>query len=458
MLPSVLRHSGANNGMTSIAWTLYDQIIGLSNVFVDHFNNLLALDVQEEAAQKAVHKAHAGEWRKVEQGRRTKWVDPQASQARREALAQRLTLDTDVPSMYVHTELFKNLLQFQFASPGDYGLDELWDGTQLQCQCADLHAGISRHSPLLYELEELDRNAPNYWQQENRMVGEINYVHLFQWIKDQPALWQDDISTVYVYVDNRPLADPNQCPNFWGRFCPWLLARCSYLGPFQEITTAIHVPIDASSGLDKVHFTWAGTFVLEAMVYLFPDKHIILIDADCVPTSLFEVEELVRMTQSCVDQATGVEAHSIRGNRKPACKSAVFLCSEARAEINAGMIIVTSCQLPRPHLVSVPDTMAKGLLGSRQAYVRSSDPSPDVDQLASSGLLWTPMATAIATVPVHWTHAWALLGEWANHITFPLPKSSPDGKFVWPRHGSADLLGQTPNQISALRHVGFPCV
>ena len=96
-------------------------------------------------------------------------------------------------------------------------------------------------------------------------------------------------------------------PNFWGLFCPWLLARCSYLGPFQEITTAIHVPIDASSGLDKVHFTWTGTFVLEALVYLFPDKHIILIDTDCVPTSLVEVEELVRMTQTHLEQATGVE-------------------------------------------------------------------------------------------------------------------------------------------------------
>ena len=346
--------------------------------------------------------------------------------------------------MYVHSELFKDLLAFPFASPGKYGLDELWDGTQLQWKCADLHAGVSRHTPLLYELEEPDRNATNYWQQENRMVGEVNYVQLFQWIKAQAALWQDDISTVYVYVDNRSLADPSQCPNFWGMFCPWLLARCSYLGPFQEITTAIHVPIDASSGLDKVHFTWAGTFVLEAMVYLFPDKHIILIDTDCVPTSLFEVEELIRMTQSHLDQATGVEPHSIRGNRQPACKSAVFLCSETKAEINAGMIIVTNCRLQRPHLATAtPDAMARGLLSSRQAYVRSSHPSPDVDLLASSGLLWTPMATAIATLPVHWSHAWALLGEWANHITFPLPKSSPDGKIVWPRHGSADLLGQS---------------
>ena len=427
----------------SIARSLYDRIIDLSDVFANHFNNLLALDFQEETTQLGQDE-NEGQWRQVERGRRSRWVEPQAAQARRESLAQRLTLDTAATSMNVHSTLFKDLLELQFESPCQYGLDELWTGKQLQWQCADLHAGVSRHSPLLYDLESPDPTASNYWERENRMVGEVNYVQLFQWIKNQPTLWRTDISTVFVYVDNRPLADPRQCPNFWGLFCPWLLARCSYLGPFQELTTAIHVPIDASSGLDKVHFTWAGTFVLEALVYLFPDKHIILIDTDCVPTSLFEVEELVRMTQTHHEQAAGVDSipSAIRGNRKPACKSAVFLCSEAKAEINAGMIIVTNCRLQRPHEATVPaSSMAKGLLISRQAYVRSSHPAPDVDQLASSGLLWTPMATAIATLPVHWTHAWALLGEWANHITFPLPKASPDGKIVWPRHGSADLLG-----------------
>ena len=427
----------------SLARSLYDRIIDLSDVFANHFNNLLALDFQEETTQLGQDE-NEGQWRQVERGRRSRWVEPQAAQARRESLAQRLTLDTAATSMDVHSALFKDLLELQFESPCKYGLDELWTGKQLQWQCADLHAGASRHSPLLYDLESPDPTASNYWERENRMVGEVNYVQLFQWIKNQPTLWRTDISTVFVYVDNRPLADPRQCPNFWGLFCPWLLARCSYLGPFQELTTAIHVPIDASSGLDKVHFTWAGTFVLEALVYLFPDKHIILIDTDCVPTSLFEVEELVRMTQTHHEQAAGVDSipSAIRGNRKPACKSAVFLCSEAKAEINAGMIIVTNCRLQRPHEATVPATsMAKGLLISRQAYVRSSHPAPDVDQLASSGLLWTPMATAIATLPVHWTHAWALLGEWANHITFPLPKASPDGKIVWPRHGSADLLG-----------------
>ena len=136
----------------SFAWSLYDRIIDLSDVFANHFNNLLALDFQEETVQVG-QDAKEGQWQQVERGRRTRWVDPQASQARRESLAQKLTLDTVAPSMDVHAAFFKDLLAFQFASPGKYGLDELWDGTQLKWQCADLHAGVSRHTPLLYELE-----------------------------------------------------------------------------------------------------------------------------------------------------------------------------------------------------------------------------------------------------------------------------------------------------------------
>ena len=413
----------------SIAQILYDRICGLADIFANHFTNLLALDAQEEATQEAVHDVHAGEWKTVKRGTRTKQ-------------------DIDVKSwlsdsMYVHSQLFQELLKFQIESPREYGLDVIWEGASLKWQWADLHAGQSRHAPLLYEVEAPDRNAANFWIQENRMVGEVNYVQLFQWIRDHKQLWQTHVSTVYVYVDNRPLTDPNHCPDFWGKICPWLLARCSYLGPFQEVTTAMRVPIDSSSGLDKVHFTWAGTFVLEALVYLFPDKNFILIDTDCVPTSLFEVEELVRIIRNHLDHATGVEPDSIRGDRSPACKSAVLLCSEAKAEINAGMIIVTNCRLQRPHDDDTsPEVMAKGLLQSRQMYVRSTNPSPNIDELVSSGLLWTPMSMAIATLPVHWTHAWALMGEWANHVTFPLPKSSPEGKYVWPRHGSADLLSE----------------
>ena len=57
--------------------------------------------------------------------------------------------------------------------------------------------------------------------------------------------------------------------------------------------------------------------------------------------------------------------------------------------------------------------------------------------MAASGLLWTPLASCKA---LHWTHAWALLGEWSGHIAFPLPTLADDGSHNWPRHGTACLL------------------
>ena len=59
-----------------------------------------------------------------------------------------------------------------------------------------------------------------------------------------------------------------------------------------ERTTAAFVASSVNNGLEAVHFTWAGTFVLEAAVFLYPNLNFILADADCVPLALFEVGEL----------------------------------------------------------------------------------------------------------------------------------------------------------------------
>ena len=52
------------------------------------------------------------------------------------------------------------------------------------------------------------------------------------------------------------------------------------------------------TGLDKVHATWAGTYILDACVFLFPGINFALIDSDCVPVTLFEIQEL---WLSCVE-------------------------------------------------------------------------------------------------------------------------------------------------------------
>ena len=59
---------------------------------------------------------------------------------------------------------------------------------------------------------------------------------------------------------------------------------------------AEYIPSTEDFGLNEIHFTWAGTYVLEAATFLYPDVNFILADADCVPTSLFEVSELPSCT------------------------------------------------------------------------------------------------------------------------------------------------------------------
>ena len=46
------------------------------------------------------------------------------------------------------------------------------------------------------------------------------------------------------------------------------------------------------SRLDRVHPTWAGTFVLAALVVVFPGINFILLDSDCLPVTLFEAADL----------------------------------------------------------------------------------------------------------------------------------------------------------------------
>ena len=47
-----------------------------------------------------------------------------------------------------------------------------------------------------------------------------------------------------------------------------------------------------ASLVDRVHPTWAGTYILDACVFLFPAINFALIDSDCVPVTLFEIQEL----------------------------------------------------------------------------------------------------------------------------------------------------------------------
>ena len=72
----------------------------------------------------------------------------------------------------------------------------------------------------------------------------------------------------------------------------WWKERIRYVGPCGKHTTVVFVPISADTDLDKVHPTWTGTYILDACVFLFPSINFALIDSDCVPVTLFEIQEL----------------------------------------------------------------------------------------------------------------------------------------------------------------------
>ena len=103
------------------------------------------------------------------------------------------------------------------------------------------------------------------------------------------------LSTVYVLVDNRDLTNldkPEPSLQHWPAVAAWWSNRACMQGPAQERCDVVYFPISQASGLHLVHPTWAGTFVLAALCLVFPGLHIVLLDSDCVPVTLFEVEDV----------------------------------------------------------------------------------------------------------------------------------------------------------------------
>ena len=71
--------------------------------------------------------------------------------------------------------------------------------------------------------------------------------------------------TVFVLVDNRDLTAPRTeqaSLAHWPTVAAWWASRLALHGPARELCDLIFVPIGPSAGLEHVHPTWAGTFVL----------------------------------------------------------------------------------------------------------------------------------------------------------------------------------------------------
>ena len=171
--------------------------------------------------------------------------------------------------------------------------------------------------------------------------------------------------TVYVLVDNRDLADHKRhdatLPH-WPAAARWWHSRLKLIGPHMEKTELLFFPMSESTGLHHVHPTWAGTFVLAALVAVFPGLNfvLLLLDSDCLPVTLFEVEDLwteAFLARFPVHSDGGIPKehplhtwqrfrsdpkvqytqHRVSSTRMG---QGVLVVTEPHSEINAGLIVV----------------------------------------------------------------------------------------------------------------------
>ena len=325
---------------------------------------------------------------------------------------------------------------------------------------------------------------------EYEVTGEIGRPHwelIFEHVLRQCGYLRD-FHTFYVMVDNRDLANhQRQDPSLphWPAAARWWHSRLKLMGPHKEKTELLLFPISESTGLHHVHPTWAGTFVLAALVAVFPGINFVLLDSDCLPVTLFEVEDLwteaylARFPAHC---ESGIpQAHPLRAlaryskdpqvvytqSRVSSTRmgQAALVVSEPHAELNAGLIVIFRSSHPplfdwnawslrlrsSPGLITEDefkeeaakeatnlafafwDRMGEFLKRSRTC----SELSPDEKTLwIQSGLALTPLMGTCMQYSLDFCLAWALIGEWTSRVLFPVPKGA------WPRRGHAGALLQ----------------
>ena len=82
-------------------------------------------------------------------------------------------------------------------------------------------------------------------------------------------------------------------PN-WHSLYRWVVSQAAEFLAFQTVylITDKVANTPGSGHWPMVAAWWNGTYILDACVFLFPAINFALIDSDCVPVTLFEIQEL----------------------------------------------------------------------------------------------------------------------------------------------------------------------
>ena len=246
---------------------------------------------------------------------------------------------------------------------------------------------------------------------------------------------------IYLIVDNRlPAAVPH-----WPAFAAWWASRRCLVGPQEEATEVLWVCADATTGLHKIPYYWAGVFVLEAARFLYPAQHFALIDNDCVPVTLFEVQDLLQLAHQ---QHQWVD---LIGCVRPESRSCpgigMLLFTEAHLEYNAGLVISIGNRhknSPMEHETGAA-ALAKSLQACRLALVSRARPPIDPSEAAVNGTMFTPFVGVPMQTALDLCMVWSLYGLYMCKHFWPCPVTNPNGlgpggAIKWPRQSHPNAL------------------
>ena len=167
--------------------------------------------------------------------------------------------------------------------------DNYWDTNFF---AAEVHPELQRWQQVPTPFS-LDYDHPSVQYGDTRCIGQqttyyppaSNRDHLPWTDLIQAVLHHKDVfdrnNTIYLIVDNR---QPTNVPH-WPPFCA------------EEATDIIW--ITATDQLDTIPYYWTGPLLLSIARWMFPSCHIALIDNDCVPLALFEMQDLLKLSAHC---------------------------------------------------------------------------------------------------------------------------------------------------------------
>ena len=246
---------------------------------------------------------------------------------------------------------------------------------------------------------------------------------------------------IYLIVDNRtPAAVP-----YWPAFAAWWASRRCLVGPQEETTDILWICADATTGLHKVPYYWAGVFVLEAARFLYPAQHFALIDNDCVPITLFEVQDLLQLAHQ-QHRWVDLIGHA-RSESSPSAGIGMLLFTEAHLEYNAGLVISIGNRnkhSPLEHDTSAL-TLAKSLQAGCLALVSRARPPVNPSDTVISGTLFTPFVGIAMQSALDLCMVWSLYGLYMCKHFWPMPipspeESGPGSPIKWPRQSHPRAL------------------